>query len=60
MRLYLRKVKPRSAPAGRHFLTSPPETRLREQKRETNMFLFKESPTNPAQLKVVKGLQIAS
>ena len=37
--------------AGRHFLTSL-DTRLRVQNRETNIFLFRESPTKPALLKI--------
>lgn len=47
VRLYRRKVNPRSAPAGRHFFTSPLAP-VSMQTSETNIFLFSESPTNPA------------
>ena len=55
VRLQRRKVKPRSAPAGRHLRTSP-LTPLSMHTNETNMLRFNESPTNPAKKEVMGQL----
>ena len=48
VRLYSMKMNPRSAPAGRVLFTFPDAACFNIQTKDTNMFLFRESPTNPA------------